>query len=344
MDRRILALVDYKSKFGSKHFDSPYRSGMDKSLLQKYFNEYNFDISFKKFHEIDIRANSYKGINIIYTSSEDIGYYYKSYIEDIVLALEECGANTIPSYKLLRANNNKVFMELIRSIILKGDSLTSSVFGSLKDLEIGIDRLEFPCVLKESEGASGTGDHLIKSANELFSKVKAISKTKNIKEDLIDYLRFIKHKGYKRESRYRKKFIVQKFIKGLQNDWKIYIFGEKYYIFYRPILAGRGIKASGGGYDNYFYGINSTPPDGIFDFSKTIYELLQSPNLSIDVAYDGSNFYLIEFQCLYFGTAGIPYSEEYFIQKEDKWIPIKVRLDIEKVYVDSIVTYINKNK
>ena len=37
--KEIIALMDYKSKFGSKHFDTPYRSGMDKKKLAAYFRE-----------------------------------------------------------------------------------------------------------------------------------------------------------------------------------------------------------------------------------------------------------------------------------------------------------------
>lgn len=48
--------------------------------------------------------------SILNTSSEDNGYHYKDYIEDIILGLYLQGAILLPEYKYLRANNNKVYM------------------------------------------------------------------------------------------------------------------------------------------------------------------------------------------------------------------------------------------
>lgn len=342
MNKKIIALVDYKKKFGSKHFDTPYRSGMDKTLLSKYFSDNGFEIEFIHFHDVNLREDKWVNSLVIYTSSEDIGYHYKSYIEDIVLALEEKGAKVIPSYKYLRANNNKVFMESLRDIYLEDCLLKADAFGSLKDLLHKINEIEFPVVFKSSEGASGTGVFLINSKNELIRKVKKIKDYRYLKEDIKDYLRALKHKGYQKESVYRNKFIVQSFIPDLSNDWKVYIFGKRLYIFKRPIFKGRGIKASGGGYDNYLYDMDADAPDGIFDFALNIFEKLDVPHISLDIAYDGANFYLIEFQALYFGTAGIPYSNGYYKEDNNSWIFIEEKLEIEKNYVDSIKWFISK--
>lgn len=337
---RLIALTDYKGKFGSKHFDNPYRSGFNKELLSKCFAQHGFQVEFRYFHEIDLNNNDYRGKSIIYTSSEDIGYYYKSYIEDIVLSLELAGANLLPGYKHLRANNNKVFMEILRSLTGEGGSLLARSFGSLKDLEMNLDQIQYPCVLKESEGASGRGVHLIRNKHELVEGVKKISTSRNLKEDIKDYLRSFIHKGYIRESRNRNKFVVQDFIPNLKNDWKIYIFGKSLYIFNRPILKGRGIKASGGGYDNYKYGPEAEAPEGIFDYAFEIYKKLDVPHVSLDIAFDGTQFYLIEFQSVYFGTAGIPYSDGYYQKQPNGWSYEKDKLEIEFVYAAAISHYL----
>ncbi|MDY8136891.1 hypothetical protein [Aquimarina sp. 2201CG5-10] len=339
----IIALMDYKSKFGSKHFDIPYRSGMDKQKLSNYFEEMDYTIEYKYLHDIDLENENYEGQNIIYTSSEDIGYKYKSYIEDIIYSLELSGAQVIPNYKHLRANNNKVFMELMRQYLKLTDNIKARMFGSMKDLLMNLDTVNYPVVFKTSGGASGTGVSLVESEKELITKVKEVNQ-RNYQTDFRDYGRALKHKGYIRESLYRQKFILQEFIPDLKNDWKVYVFEEKMYIFKRPLLKGRGIKASGGGYDNYFYGLQAEAPEGLFDYAQSIYNKMDVPHLSIDIAFDGKEFYLIEFQSLYFGTAGIPYSDGYFTRKEDSWDFITKKLDIEKVYADSIVSYLNKKK
>lgn len=341
--KSIIALMDYKTKFGSKHFDTPYRSGMDKDKLTHYFNELDFRLEYIYFNKINLSKDTYAGKDVIYTSSEDIGYKYKSYIEDVIFALELSGANVIPAYKHLRANNNKVFMELMREFEGLANNISAQIFGSMKDLLMHIDKITYPIVFKTSEGASGTGVSLIRTEKELITKVKQINQ-RDYNKDLRDYGRSLKHKGYIRESLYRQKFILQEFIPDLQNDWKIYIFGEKLYVFKRPLLKGRGIKASGGGYDNYFYGLEAEAPDGLFDFAQEIYTKMNVPHISIDIVFDGREFYLIEFQSLYFGTAGIPYSEGYFMLKNEGWQFVTNKLEVEKVYADSIVQYLeNKN-
>lgn len=339
--KTITALVDYKRKFGSKHFDTPYRSGMDKVKLSNYFQELGYHLQYNFLNEIDLKSKEHLGQDFIYTSSEDIGYAYKSYIEDLIFALELSGANVIPSYKHLRMNNNKVFMELMRDYANITDNMHAVSFSSLEDLKMKLHLIKFPVVFKPSSGASGTGVSMVKNEKELISKIKEINK-RNYKMDFRDYIRSLRHKGYIKECLYREKFILQELIPNLVNDWKVYLFGEKLYIFKRPILKGRGIRASGGGYDNYFYGIEAEAPDGLFDFAQNIYNKIDVPHLSIDIAYNGKEFYLIEFQSLYFGTAGIPYSDGYFSKKGTNWEFIPKKFEIEKVYADSIVNYLEK--
>lgn len=342
--KKIFLLTDYKGHFGSKHNDFPYRSGMDKNLLKQYFAEHDFEAKILKFSEVDFRKMNFKDKYILYTSSEDKGYYYKAFIEDIIFSLELAGAKVIPSFKYLHATNNKVFMEKLKDILFPDQaSLFNSLsFGSWEELRAVQKRVEFPCVIKTSEGASGEGVFKAKNWKELEKTVKKISRTRDFKYELWDLGRSFKHKGYVRDSLYRKKYIIQNFIPGLKNDWKIYVYGNKYFIFYRPIFKHREFRASGGGYENYFYGKDARIPDGIFNFAKFIFDRLKVPHVSLDIAFDGKRFYLLEFQCIYFGTAGILYSKEYFIKRNSKWIAQPNIPDIEKVYVESIVEFIEK--
>ena len=342
-NKEIIGLVDYKQVFGSKHFDIPYRSGFDKKLLAELFERKGHLLNFKYFHEIEFADKAqYSGKNIIYTSSEDIGYHYKSYIEDIVLSLQEVGARVVPRYSILRANNNKVFMEAMRNILLNENDFNSKHFGSLKDLLLVIDTLNFPSVFKRAEGSSGKGVYLVKSKQDLIKKAKSIKNYSYIKQDIKDFIRSFKHEGYKKESIYRNKFILQQFIPNLKNDWKVYVFGKKIYVFNRPIFKNRGFRASGGGYDNYLYGLDAKIPDGLCEFAFDIFEKLDIPHASLDVAFDGNKFYLFEFQGLYFGTAGIPYSKGYYAKQNNIWSFVEKKLSIEEVYSDSIVEYLEK--
>lgn len=344
----IYLLTDYKGHFGSKYNSEPYRSGMRKELLNKYFLSFGYKCQFVNFHTIDFKYSDFKDKIILYTSQEDVGYHYKDFIEDIIYGLELGGAKVLPPYKFLRANNNKVFMEILRdqlqSDIFK--TIESNYFGCLEEIEELVDNIEFPVVLKSAEGAMSSGVSLAKNKKELLEQAKKISRTKYLKKELWEKGRAYKHKGYITESKYRKKFIIQNYIPDLQNDWKVYVFGDRYYIFYRPIFKHREFKASGGGYPNYYYGNNASIPEGIFDFAQIFFNELNIPNVSIDVAYDNKQFHLLEFQAVYFGTAGImkKYSKEYFIKENNSWKDVENEGDIEKVYVESIVNYLSKKK
>ena len=146
----IYLLTDYQGRFGSKHNDFPYRSGMDKSLLKKYFADNGFETHFINISDIDFRKNDLKNQFVLYTSSEDVGYHYKDYIEDIVYGLELQGAKVIPEYKYLRANNNKVFMEILRDScdlnIIK--SLKSHSFGTAEDFQKKSDAFNHNVVIE----------------------------------------------------------------------------------------------------------------------------------------------------------------------------------------------------
>jgi glutathione synthase/RimK-type ligase-like ATP-grasp enzyme len=341
--KHIIALKDYKSVFGSKKFNFPYRSGMDKEKLAYYFNQIGYEIEYKYFNEVDFRSTAYIGSNIIYTSSEDVGYYYKSYIEDVIYGLEQMGANVMPSYNHLRANNNKVFMEFMRDYSNYTNNLKSKAFGALEDLKMHLKNITYPIVFKTAGGATGDGVRLINSENELIAQVKKTTK-RNYKMDLWDIGRALKHKGYIKECRYRNKFIIQEFIPDLKNDWKILFYGEKLYIFKRPIQKGRDIRASGGGTHNYLYGLEAGAPDGVYDFALEIYKKMNVPHASIDVAYDGKEFYLIEFQSLYFGTSALVNSDGYFTKKQNTWEYIKGKIELEKAYADGVDRHLKKQE
>lgn len=328
-------LTDYKGHFGSKYNATPYRSGMSKDLLIHYFEKMKYSIEFVNFSDMTFKEEYSKDHFFVYTSSEDIGYYYKDYIEDVVLGLQEKGLPVVPDFKFLRANNNKVFMEILKSIIFNDaiNNLSAKHYGVLEDVDL--KSLSYPVVIKESAGAMSRGVALAASEKEFLKKAKKIGRTANLNQDLRDFLRARKQKEYIRESLYRNKFIVQQFIPGLESDFKILIFGKRYYIFERPVRKN-DFRASGSGNVNYVYGSNVLCSDRIFDFAKNVFEQANVPHLSIDIAFDGQKYYLLEFQAIYFGTVGQTKADGYYVQKNGEWIFDKNVLDVEKVYADSI--------
>lgn len=343
--KKIYALTDYKNHFGSKWKSNPYRSGYDKELLKKYFNKYGFDIEFSQFNRVDFRDDFWKNKAVIYTSSEEIGLYYKSFIEDIVLSLERKGAILLPKYDFLRANNNKVYMELLREDLL-GEELSgnrSNYYGTFEELQkdISENKLAFPCVIKRAAGSMSRGVYLAKNKEEVLKFAKIISNTKNLKVGLKEKMRMKKHPGYRPESGYQNKFIVQSFIPGLTNDWKVIIYGNHYYILKRGI-KDNDFRASGSHY-NYKAGSKSEFPLHMIDTIEKIYNKLEVPHLSLDFAYDGKRGYVHEFQAIYFGTSTLEFCDDYYIKKDGEWTTEKQEFDQEEEYVWGLVNFLKNH-
>lgn len=342
--RKIYLLTDYKGRFGSKYNDSPYRSGMDKELLTQYFLEHGFKTIFTPFQDIRFRAGDFKDQPVIYTSAEDGQYHYKSFIEDIVYGLELSGAFLIPTYKFLRANNNKIFMEILRDLSENQKdvgSIYSRYYGTYEELKKDIDHtsFDFPVVLKPAGGAMSRGVSLAKNNEELSGQGKKLSATKDWYYDLRDFIRFQKHKGYVRESSHRKKFIVQNFIPGLNNDYKVLVFDNKYYVLKRRNRKD-DFRASGGGLLSY----EENLPEGLLDFAEKVFRSLDLPHVSLDLAFDGNRYHLFEFQAIYFGSYTLTYSDFYFEKQGTGWLIKRGKSVLEEEFVNSIVSYIQRKR
>ncbi|MDY0143778.1 MAG: hypothetical protein RBR97_17975 [Bacteroidales bacterium] len=342
--KSIVALTDYKGYFGSKWKAAPYRSGYDKNILKECFGKLGWDIEFLRMQDIDFKEDWSNKI-VIYTSSEETGFYYKNFIEDIVLALERTGAIVLPRFDFLRANNNKVYMEMLREQLLgeKISGNSSNFYGSLEELEIDIerDRVKFPCVVKKAEGAMSRGVFLAKNKTELYNYAKKISHSSHLLSEIRELMRVRKHKGYKKESKYQHKFIIQNFIPRLKNDWKILIYGNHYYILNRGIKQG-DFRASGSHF-NYKAGSKSELPEFLLDKVKEIYQIMDVPHLSLDLAWNGENVIVHEFQALYFGTSTMDFSEDLYVFENNKWEIMQADFLQEEEYVWGFVNYFERH-
>lgn len=336
---KIYLITDYLNRFSSKFPAIPYRSGMDKMLLIKEFAKIGYEAIFLNYTDIDFQNSNYQGKIILYTSSEDYDLHYKSYIEDIILGLETQGATIIPDYKFLRAHHNKVFMEIMRdqSSNIKIKNIKSRSFGTIEDLLKHKNRIEFPGVFKTASGSTSTGVREFKSFKELLTIAKSLGRSRSLKHELWDLGRALRHKRYKKESLYRRKFVVQNFITNLDRDWKILVFGNKYYILERKVRKD-DFRASGSG----IFRFTSEIPEGILDFANDFYESLNLPFVAMDIAFDGNVFYLIEFQALYFGTVTLQNSPFYFEKRNTTWCIVNKESILETEFALSVVNYLRK--
>lgn len=345
--RDIILLVNYKNGFGNKYDAVPLHSGFDKALMADFFKQNGYNVKYLYPSQVDIRDPSIKGKLILYTSTEDSECLYKQYIEDIVYALTLKGAVVIPDYMFLKAHHNKVFMEMLRDISNLNDikNIVSWHYGALEEFEHTFNHAKDSqsWVIKSAAGASSMGVRLSNSRKQLYHYIKKLSYSK---EPLIqrfkELLRPLKYKGYTAPSVHRHKFVIQNFVNGLGNDWKVLVYGEKFFVVRRPNRAN-DFRASGSGKPKYKFGKNAEVPDGMLDFAYKVYTYYNVPMISLDIAYKDGEFYLIEMQFVAFGNSGHHYSKEYFINENSKWITATNNQPIEQVYVDAIVAYIRKN-
>lgn len=339
--KEIILLTDYKGFFGSKQKSDIYRGGMDIPKLINLFQLQGYSVKALNFCHLNLQEVLQTQPIIIYTSAEDKNGIYKSFIEDIIYSLEEHNVMVLPRYSYLKAHNNKVFMELLRGMSDYGliKTIHSHLFGSLEELELNLSLINYPVVIKSSSGAMSRGVAKAKNAKELIKIARKISTSQNLFHDIKELLRSIKYrKNYIRESFHRNKFIVQNFISGLNNDWKVLVYNNKCFVLYRSNRKN-DFRASGSGKFEF----RKDLPDGLLDFALSIRDYFTVPQISLDIGYDGKNFHLIEFQFLHFGTTTIEKSMFYFEKIGEKWNCINGKSDLEEVYVQSIVGFIKEH-
>jgi hypothetical protein len=346
---RIILLTDYRNSFYSRMGSQ--EDGFEQSKLKEYFLKEGFSLDILQFCDINFEDSEWYGTPVLYTSLEDPELYYKNFIEDVILGLEMAGAWIIPSFYFLRAHHNKVFLEILRqnSKLTTIKNLHGHFYGVPSECEERATNFTFPVVVKPAAGAMSTGVTLVKTVSELRKTIYKISKTdRPLREEFRNiirpYARKIKkllNPGIKFGTivSYREKFVTQQFIEGLQNDFKILVYNDKYYVLKRENRKN-DFRASGSGLLSY----PQTLPDGMLDYVKEIFEYFDVPYLSLDIAYNGKVFFLIEFQFLMFGTYTLEKSLFYFQLINNQWIKVDGESKIEYEFVRSVSEYIRRKK
>lgn len=337
----IFLITDYLGRFGTKYGAVPYRSGMDRELLSSLFRSRGLDPHFLKASQVQDMMPAVAGCLFLYTSSEDRGGAYKSYIEDVVLALSSMGAIVIPPYPFLRAHENKVLAELMRRSWgpALGDTLTSHAYGSYEEMTGDIHSFTFPVVVKRPAGSRSKAVWLASSPAALRRIARRISRVTRVAADMKDRLRRLRHRGYRPESTHRAAFIVQQFVPGLANDWKVLVLGNSYYALARRNRKN-DFRASGSG----SFSFTGSLPAGLLDFAAAAYSHFGVPFLSLDIACSEGTFHLLEVQFIYFGTYIIEHSPFYFVPSpHGGWETVHEVQTVEKAFVDGVVTWMENN-
>jgi hypothetical protein len=337
MSNSIFLIVDYRGHFyPSTRFKG---ASLNVETLKDYFKQYGYSLEVKTFIDIDFRSQNFRGQYILYQSSEDRDSLYKGYIEDILLGLQIQGAILIPDFFQFHAHNNKVFMEILRDISVhpgvKG--IQSKGYGTLEDFVKDAKRWKGDIVMKPSSGAMSQGVKSLSTYSARINHAKMLSNSFNLIDATKYFLKQYIRQDYRRESIHRRKFIVQNLIDHIPFDFKILVYGDKYYLLRRNNRKN-DFRASGSGLFEWI----ENPPEYLLDYAESVFKSFHCPFISLDVARGDNEFYLFEFQFLRFGQLTLEKSSYYFQKQADKWVLVHETPILEREVALSVAEYIEK--
>lgn len=332
--KQVTIITDYRGFLYSsvKNVDV----GIDLKVFVEKLNLLSVEAEVIYYRDVNINDN-WKDKVIVYQSSEDRGLYYKDYIEDVLLVLEAAGAKILPNFHAFRAHHNKAFQELYRPIILPESFISSKVYGCIEDLVEQVNSIEFPCVLKASQGAKSKTVSLCKNRNELIAKSKKLSACFNFTEWSKDLIKSFIRPYHVRVSQHKVKFIVQKFIPGLTGDFKVLIYGNKCVAIERGVKEG-DFRASGSG----LMKIDQEIPMQVISYAFELAKRFDVPYGSFDVALNNGEPELIEYQFVTFGTSTLFLSNRYYELKNAQITEIQGKLDLEQTIAEALVFYVGE--
>lgn len=268
---------------------------------------------------------------VIYTSSDEENI--RNYIKDVMFFINK-KCQIIPPYEILLAHENKGYQELYRKTYNFGNLEGGYLFD--------LDQIpkSFPLVYKKISGAGSSGVALIKNQNDLttiYSKdfepdfkrkiIKILRKRKlsPLEYSIYDY----RHKGFSN-------YIYQKFIPDLSCDYRVLIFGEKYFVMRRDVREN-DFRASGSKKFSY-----TDAPKAVLDFAKNVYEKLQAPYASLDVALSKEGCHLIEYQGVNFGSSALRNSLGYHLHQNNEWGFVEAKSNLEENFSEALLQQVLK--
>jgi hypothetical protein len=346
--KKVILLTGYDHFFGQTR--KPWVS-IKTSFLISELKTNGIDVCEFPFHKIANGVITIKNSIVFFTFSQRDNL--RHYIRDVIFSLQVNNNVIIPNYELLCCHENKGYQEILKKQ-LGLDDLSSYYFSSKRELKEY--EIEYPVVLKTKEGSNGKGVFLVNSEQALLSKISELEPKISIltKLDLLRrrYLRspkifpgydfFDSKKDYVRYKDYiipETSFILQKFVSGLECDYRVIILGEHYYVTKRLTRKG-DFRASGA--KRFTFDFKAS--DAILDYSKHLYDTFDSPCLSLDIGVKDNQFYLFEFQALHFGINAIVRGKGFYQHFSDGWKFVEQKSVFEKELCNAFVYYLHKKE
>lgn len=323
-------LVTLNGKFSQGLY--PWDS-MDIHALAEEFQKHDCHVDFQECDQLLQCKDSLKKYDAIVFGSSQIPYE-KKILEDYAFITNLLGSNIIPRYELVLSHDNKGMQGLLA--IAKGIDVIHFEYGTdaNADYKPGY-------VYKTIDGAGSFGVSLPKSDNELRQFIKKNTLLREQPLRLWHYIKqklklFIWRKRYiKEKEQYFRPgipLVSQKLIPNLKFDYKVLVFHDLFFVLKRNVRKN-DFRASGSG----LFEKVAQVPSQVLDLANRYCKELDSPCLSIDVAFDGSEAFCIEFQCCHFGPITYLDADVVHYRTKDTWTSnIWHRKSLEWVFAYSI--------
>lgn len=336
----------------TQYFSGRIWMGLDYQLIKSELEQkYQANVQIIHFENLKDLLSKIPEKTVLFYSSIYNPNYLK-FIQDMVLyiSLKRPDIVLIPNQHQLNSLENKGYQELYKDLLCI-EKVAGKYYGDIDEVLKAQD-LEFPFVLKKLSGALSSGVQLIKNRKEL-EEFSNSAKKKSLKETAAFHLN--KRNSFKKDSNLapverllesnfedffskRIPVVIQEFVPGLECDFKVLIFGDKYFVVKRGIREN-DFRASGSGKLKW-----EIPPTQVLDYAKELKELFNVPFISLDIGIDKNNqCFLFEFQGTAFGPATLTAGDKYFYFASDEWKLKDGKFNLEEEYAYAINHFIHEN-
>jgi hypothetical protein len=313
-------------------------SSLDLKIVTSGIADAGFQVRVVDYDYLKGNFNETKGYVIIFTSSQRVEH--KNYIEDIMFLLKDDNL-LIPRFDSLKAHDNKGFQCLMDRKYDLG-LIPCDYFADIS--EVRDELVKYPYVFKPANGASSTGVAIVKNKSELRRKLIDVLDYSfhDVKKSIKKYI--FKKRYNEQWERYigfgKKRFILQEFVPDLTYDYKIIIFGDKYYALKR-FVAEDDFRASGSGFHSREF---DDEINLVLEKAHEFKGKYSSHIYSLDFCINKEQVQLIEFQFTHIGPVTLSDSTFYFIRHENgDWHKKYCKSNLEVEFTKSVLSYINEN-
>ena len=295
--------------------------GLDLDAIRETLERAGVEVQIIGAHEIDLVAlRTRKHVVAIYASSQEPRY--KQYLQDIMANLHFCGVTLFPSLAHMMAHEDKAF-QAIRLSATNIRAPRSFVFGSKQEAYAFLDHADFPLVGKTADGFGSKGVCLLKNRQEGKKFVDRHMFHRALKKGRPLYVRVLQRVFKPRPV--LGILVFQEFVPTLKGDWKILIWADTACGLYRENRRN-DFRASGSGKIRF-----ADIPPQVLEFAYEAIGKLDLPWGSLDIAYDGHQCYLLEYQGIHFGLTTAEKGVFYYVRDSTgAWEKRTGRIEIEK--------------